>query len=472
MKNKYTDLFKNIFIFALGSLGSKLILFLLVPLYTNFMTAEEYGISELVFTVSELLLPFISVTIYDAVIRFGLMKGQKPENVLLSALLVLAAGSVVLLCVAPLIGFYAELSRWNWYLCIYVIVSMFAMVIKNYLKVKDRNRLFAIISVLQTLVLAVLNVLLVAHFRMGVQGYLLSYIVSSMLSIVGMLLTGEIWKALKAAQIEKKLIKKMVLFSAPLILNNISWWLVQSFNKVLVELMLGAAYLGIYTVATKIPSLISVINSVFTQAWGLSAVKEIESTRETDFYGNVLAIYQTVVFGAAVLIISVTKPFMQIYVGEDFRDAWRYVPLLLAGASFSAISTYYGSLYSALKKSVNNMLTAILGALVNVTLCLLLLPRIGLWGAAVATALSYVVIAVSRMFDVQRYMHIRLDLVRFFGNAGLVLLQAVLVSCDFHVYAVSGLSILVFLAINGTAIKSFAVMLIEKLRAGKNRNEK
>ena len=65
-----------------GSVGSKLILFLLVPLYTNYMTTEEYGSADLVFTVAQLLVPFVSAVIFDAVVRFGLMKTQRHQDVL------------------------------------------------------------------------------------------------------------------------------------------------------------------------------------------------------------------------------------------------------------------------------------------------------------------------------------------------------------------------------------------------------
>ena len=74
MNVKYTILLKDTFIFALGSFGSKIILFFMVPLYTNYMTTEEYGIADLVFTVAQFLTPIMSIVIHDAVIRYGLSK--------------------------------------------------------------------------------------------------------------------------------------------------------------------------------------------------------------------------------------------------------------------------------------------------------------------------------------------------------------------------------------------------------------
>ena len=75
--NKYKRLISDTVIFAIGNLGSKIILFFMVPLYTNYLSAEEYGTSDLVFTIAQLLMPFVSLVIFDAVLRFGLSKNAK-----------------------------------------------------------------------------------------------------------------------------------------------------------------------------------------------------------------------------------------------------------------------------------------------------------------------------------------------------------------------------------------------------------
>ena len=115
---------KDTAIFAIGNLGSKLILFLLVPLYTNCMTASEYGTADLIFTVAELLMPFLSVVIFDAVIRFGLMKHQRPENVLRVGVDVWLAGSILCAALTPLIGCYSLFREWKWYICMYIVFNM------------------------------------------------------------------------------------------------------------------------------------------------------------------------------------------------------------------------------------------------------------------------------------------------------------------------------------------------------------
>ena len=113
MERKYKTLFKDTLVFALGSLGSKVILFFLVPLYTNYLTTEEYGIADLVFTTSQLIIPIVSIVIWDAIIRFGLMKDRDREEVLKVGVTVGVVGALVTVAVTPLFIIILQLHRGN-----------------------------------------------------------------------------------------------------------------------------------------------------------------------------------------------------------------------------------------------------------------------------------------------------------------------------------------------------------------------
>ena len=453
MKKKYKSLVKDTLIFALGSVGSKCILFFLVPIYTNYLTTREFGTSDLVFTVAQLIMPFFSLVIYDAVIRFGLTKNQPSENVLLVGFLITGIGGIFTLLFTPLFGLYSPIAEWKWYLSIYIILSNFLSVEMNYLKVKDKNKIYALISIAQTAVMAGLNVLLLVVFHIGIKGYLLAYIIASGCAVVLATGAANIMADLKKAVFDRKLLSEMVKFSAPLILNNISWWVVQSSDKMMVEFFLGASALGIYTVASKIPSLINVMINVFSQAWGISSVKEIESSNDVSFYSSVLKTYILLAFGACVCLVSIIKPFMLLYVGKAFSDAWQYVPLLLTAAAFASIAYYYGSLYGALKKSWNNMLTTLTAAIVNIIINYILLKYIGLWGAILGTLISYIVMAHSRMINVGKYIPIKINKIQYSANCIIMTTQAVLVSLDWHVYLVSLFAMILFVAVNRKEIR-------------------
>ena len=156
----------------------------------------------------------------------------------------------------------------------------------------------------------------------------------------------------KIAKFNKALFKQMIKYSSPLIFNNLAWWIIQSSDKIMIQAMVGLSALGLYTVATRIPSLINVVVSIFQQSWSISAVLEMDSSNQKDFYVNIFRVYTCGVFGACMGLNAIIKPFMSIYVGNDFFSAWKFVPFLIMAAAFSAVAAYYGSMYGALKQSV------------------------------------------------------------------------------------------------------------------------
>lgn len=448
MKDKIKDLLRDTVIFTFGSLGSKLILFLMVPLYTNSLTRAEYGTAELIFSISQLIIPVFSVVIWNGIIRYGLKKENKQEDTLLVGIVVWICGSCLLALVTPLFHLYQSVREWRWYLYVYSSMHILNLVLLNYLKVKDKNKLFAIVGLLQTFSLAICNVFFLVVCNQGVRGYLISYICANSISIVLAFTAGNIKKDLVRANINKQLAGIMLRYSAPLIINDVSWWVINSSDKIMVETMVDTAALGVYTAAIKIPSLINTFINVFIQAWRLSSIKEVESKDKVQFYSHVLTYYSFFVVAVAILIILFIKPFMSMYVGKDFVEAWKYVPLLLLASVFSAINSYFGSIYGAIEKSFECMITSLMGGAVNIVLNYFLILEFGIWGAVIATVASYIIVTVIRTIRIVGYIHIKISWMEVVINLVLVSLQAVLVSADRHIVAFSLSIIVLFWIVN------------------------
>lgn len=452
MKNKYIELIKNTAIFALGSIGSKLIVFLLVPLYTNHLTTEEYGTADLVFTVAQLIVPFVSLVIFDAVTRFGLENSEHPEKVLHNAIIIWLSGCIISLLALPLTNFYPSVGVWKWYLYAYIVLEGLLSIELNYLKVKNKNLNYAITCIIQTFCVAAFNILFLVCWNMKVEGYLLSTLLAMLIAVIIASLLGNVCRDFFSVKADRLLLKSMVLFSAPLVFNNLSWWIIQSSNKILIEYAVGAYALGLFTVATRIPSLINVVVSVFQQAWGISSVVEVSSTNDTDFFNTVFEMYTFLVFGACIALNSIIKPFMGIYVGAEFFESWIYVPVLVISAGFSSIAAYFGAMYGALKKSINSMVSTLLAAAINFIFNILLIYKIGVWGAVVGTAMSYMFLAFFRIIDVKRFINIKINFLRLVINCLVLFAHAILITVEYNVLMVSAIALGVYIILNINAV--------------------
>lgn len=444
MDKKIKHLVVDILIFGLGTIGSKLILFLLVPLYTITLTEAEYGIADLVYTLGQFVMPVISLAIYNALLRFGMGKDEKREDVLLNAMLVWMIGSLGMLLFIPVLHFYEAISPWKWYLYCYIVVFFANSNATAYLKAKGKNKIYALLSIAQAFILVLCSILFLNYLKWGVRGYLLTLILSNgIIAIVGMLF-GDVYVDLKKAKFQKTLLRSMIIYSLPFVLNDISWGIIHSTDKVMIEMMLGGTLLGLYTTAAKIPSLINVITTVFTQAWTLSSIKEYENDNDINYYSKIYKIYSVTMFGACIVIVALIKPFIRIYVGADFFEAWKFVPLLMVSAIFLGIASFLNAFYSAMKKSKNMMITAMIAAVTNVIINVVLIPICGVWGAIIGTLVSYVLLAVVRMADIYKYLSIKYDVFKHIVLSGIVLIQALLVSMDIYGEIVSIITIVIF----------------------------
>ena len=456
MNGKVKNLLKDTLIFAIGNLGSRFILFFMVPLYTNFLTREEYGISDYVFTISQLIIPIVSISIWEGIVRIGLKKGVRKEDVLCNSLLVFGFSCAVVAITTPLWRFYAPIAEWRVHLSVFSLVYVLNQIEINYVKIQNKNKLFAIASILQTLILATLNILLLVKFRLGINGYLISNIIAVICADLFLAVAARMFTDVRQGHIRGKLLKSMLSYSAPLIINNISWWVIHSSDKIMIESMLGAGDLGLYTVSSKIPTLINAVVTVFTQAWGISSIREMESTNDEKYYAQVFEVYSTVLFFVMILFTLVLKPFMMVYVGKDFIDAWKYVPILFFAAVFQAVSAYFGSLLGALQKSVRTMTSTLVGSGLNIVVNYVFIRLLGIWGALIGTASAFVVITVLRIIFIKKDISFEFHLARFVVNSCICLCCAIAVSTAGNGLIVGGISLVCLTILNFRQLQHIA----------------
>lgn len=426
-ENKYYQLVLNTLLFALGSFGSKFIVFVLMPVYTNTLTTAEYGISELVITATNLLIPFVTVSIQDATLRFALDKKNNSGEVLSNTVLILSIGTIILCILYPLMKMYKAIEGWTQYLLLLTILYMIRNALSIYLKAIGKTKLYAVDSIVYTLLLMVSNITLLTVFKMQLRGYFYGTIISTIGSIVLLVIFGDVLKNCRINKVNLVLLKSMIRFSVPMIFNNISWWIINSSDKVMIGYYNSTADAGIYSVAAKMPSLLITLTNIFNQAWVISSVTEYDTTKDGDFYSNTFKSFNCLLIMAASGIIVIIKPFMQIYVGPSFVECWKYVPLLLLGSVFQSYAAFFGAIYTSAKKNISVMVSTLFAAAINLVLNAILIPTVGIQGAVVATAVAYFVVFLFRMLDSRKYVNISMNVWRILLSMILLLGQCILI---------------------------------------------
>lgn len=406
---KYKKIINNSLIFAIGNLGSKLIQFVLVPLYTYTLTKSEFGKVDLITNVVNLIGVVLTLDIADALFRFAMDERKNKDNVF-STGIILAFGTLCLgfLFVPLLHGLSGDYPVVLSYL--FLVFFILFTCISNYVRAIGFSKLFAISGAISTFVTGFANIILLIQFKLGMTGYLVSLILANFIASLFLLLTTKVWKKFSWKKFDRMLLKEMVFYSVPLIPNSIAWWLNSSSDRFFIVIFLGATANGLYAVANKIPSLITILSTVFMQSWQLSTVEEYNSKDRKEFFSNVFKYFTNLIFSVSIIILLVIRPLLKVSISPAFYNSWKVVPLLILAVIYSSIASFLGTMYTASKKTVPIMVTTILGALTNIVLTILLVPLLGLNGAAIANIFSFFLVIIMRLKDMYKFNVLNLDL--------------------------------------------------------------
>ena len=406
--NKYQKLLNNTLIFAIGTFGSKLLSFILVRLYTGCMTAAQYSTADLLYQASNVIYPIVTLSMADALIRFGIDKAYSNKKIYTIALTTTAGGLAVLLLFTPLINCIEAFSGYGLLLFVYCFFSSFKQLAANFIRARGLVKLFAIDGIFSTFVIVVSNLILLLKFDLGVTGYVCSIIISDALSLLGLTVIAELYKFFDIKQFDKSLFKELIKYSLPLVPTYILWWITSASDRYFVIGMVSSAENGIYSAAHKIPTLLLLVTTLFYQAWQMSAIENKDDSDLSGYYKQVYGAYSSLLFIAAAGLIMIAKPFTYILVDNDpeknFVFGYHYTPILIIAMIFQCLCQFLSSIYNVRKKSVNSMVTSIVAAVVNIVLDILLVPRLGAYGAGLATMTAYFACFMVRVFDTRSYV--------------------------------------------------------------------
>lgn len=410
-KGKYIALTKNTVLFTISSFGSKMISFLLVPLYTYILSTSEFGTVDLMSSTASLLIPLITVNIQDAVMRYTLDKNYDSEDVINVGIKVNLIGNIVLIISLFLIQRVGIINLELRYL-LFLYTSFLFGALNNcltmYLKAIDKVSIIVVSGLLNTGITCLLNLLLLLVFKIGINGYLIANVLGMMIATLYSFFIGKIYKYIKIFS-SKKILKDMIIYSLPLVINSMAWWINNASDRYILVFFCGVATNGIYSVSYKIPTVLSTIQGIFYNAWSISAITEFDKDDTDGFIGNIYSTYSILILLACSVLILINIPLARILYSKEFFSAWLYVPFLLVGTAFNGLALFEGCIFTAVKQTKEVSKTTISGALVNTICNFVCIYLWGAIGAAFATMIGYIVTWSMRTIKLKTIVNMKIS---------------------------------------------------------------
>ncbi len=422
------DVAKRTVCLTAGRLVSKLLVFCMVRLYTACLSPAEYSTADLIVDMANLLIPLASLGVSEGIFRNASNRSNDKEAYLTTGLAVLGAGSLVFLCLSPLLLCIPLFTDTAWLIVLYVLLSNLHAVVSQYLYAIGRVELFAGQGVLNTVLIIVLNILFLPALKLGVTGYVMSTFVADGLTTLYLILRTRLWRSVRRMSWReiRETAKPMLHFCLPLVPATLCWWVTSVSDRYMIYSMRSAAENGLYAAAYKLPTILTYAVSIFSVAWkGSISAEDDDPAVWERHYTRSWQGYTAVAFAGGGCLILTSRLLASFLYADGYSAAWMYIPVLTVATVLAGLDTFLDSVYFTVRKTGWSMGSALSGALLNLLLNALLVPDFGAMGASVATVLSYLCVLILRMVTTRRLIRFRQGRVRLTLNILLLSAQAI-----------------------------------------------
>ena len=404
MKEK-RDLIKNTIIISIGKFSTKLVTFLLLPLYTSILSTSEYGEFDLLNTISIFLIPVITLQMDEAMFRFLIdAKDDNDKRKVFSKTVIFTIFSSILWAI--LIFIFGTLLNYQYttWLIFYCISSVIYTIASAFSRGEGNFKLYSFLAFLSSVLNIILNIIFIAILRIGLTGLFLAYILSSILVGLYGLWRLKAYRYITFKYKYKGVMREMIKYAIPLVPNSVSWSLISLSNRLIITSQLGVSFNGIYSVSNKFPTIINTCYGFFNTSWRESASKAVNSDNRNDFYKSVYLNLKRFLLGVSIIMISLMPFIFNILVNKNYSDAYTYIPFMIISIYFTNMSSFSSGIFAAYKDTKILAPTTIVGTIISIVFNILFIKKIGLFAPVLGTMLAYFVLYIYRNYKLRKYI--------------------------------------------------------------------
>lgn len=388
--------------YGIGTFGSKVIYFLLVPFYSFFLSKSELGIYDLILASLTIITPVISVQISEAVYRELIdpdRRTQKPSQVFSSGLSLVFAGLLLFVTAAFIIKQFFD------YQILYELILIqssftFYIFFQQSLRGLSLNKEYALMGTTNSFLLISFSITLIYFSRIELSNIILAISFAQTISIIYAAYKINFFRLFDLKNIRKEKVYELLNYSFPLLPNTLSWWLIDLGSRYIILFFIGLEENGLYAVAARYAGIIALVNSIFILSWQdyviNSKSKTSSNTKKLSLNLNLFVAFQ---MGLVILLTSFSKELIYYTTPIAFHDAANYLPILLISSAFASFCGFYGAFYLKEKRTRKIFTTTFIGSTINIIFCVALINYFSLYAVAAASFVGFFVTFLIRYRD-------------------------------------------------------------------------
>jgi len=398
IKDESKLLAKHSIVYGFGNMLNNLAAFLLLPIYTRYLTPTDYGIKELVALSTQVVSILLATAISSAMYRFYFdYDDEKNRNEVLSTSIVTigGAGLVVIFLLSFFTKPLAKVILNSADLYIYFIISFSGLWFQilndigyNYLKLKQKSLTFVMFSFGKLVLAILLNIYLIIYLKMGVMGVFISTLVSSVVVALILIVPILIKTGLRFSP---QKIKDMLKFGLPLIPAQLGAFIVHLSDRFFLKAYTSIAETGIYSLGYRfgaIPN--NFISGPFNQIWQPRRFELYKQEDSEYVFGKIFTYFLFSMFFVGLGISILTKDVLMIMADPQFWSAYKIVPIIVLATTIFSFHYHFNMGILISKKTKYLFYINFSNGIIVLLLNFLLIKPFGIWGAAYATLLAFI----------------------------------------------------------------------------------
>ena len=417
--NKQLQFVKGSAILILSNMIIKGINFLLLPLYTKYLTPELLGVSDTITTLTSMVFPLLVMGLDGGFSAFYFDERteayqKKVFNTVWFTLLIAGIVPVLLACLSKPISVLMFGSPDYVFLVgiamISVSMNLWYLPFSIYVRMENRMTAFAIINFIASLSMILLNVVFLSVLEIGVYALISSTAAINLIQLILYLRLGRILP--QKSFYDKKLIRPMLKYSLPLVPNVVAVWILTMSDRYIILHFCGEWDVGLYGIATRCATVISFIANGVYMAYTTYAYDKKDDADAPKQYSRILN-----AFNFAILLVCFTgsifgKEIVLLMTEDAYSGAYLMVAPLLYSQLLYGINTIVGYAIGFVKKSKYILLATSFGAVANVILNILLIPQFSVVAAAYTTLISFFLMTAMTYVISQKLYHVEYSTVK------------------------------------------------------------
>lgn len=392
-------LLKTTIIYFIGTFGSKLLVFFLMPIYAAHLSTEQFGAVNLVTNLVPLIGPVFTLQVTETIFRFlctsksDIEKKQYISNTFIIYLFGVLTFLIIYIPISIITKF-----EYPYLFILYFVFNYLSMYLQQVLRGMKKNIDYSITGIVSTLIQLIINILLIKYIHE--RSILVATIVGAIVIAIYSFIRIKFYKYIDVTLFNKKIIKDMLKYSLPLVPNQISWWLNGTAGLYILKYFCGVSATGLVSFANKFPTLIMTVNSIFLMAWTENSIYEFESKDKDEYYSKNLQNFTKFLILLAAILLPIVKIYYELFINETYKISSLLVPLMFVSMGFNAVATFMGTIYTASMKTRGAFNTTVIAAVTNIIFTIILIPIIGIYGYVIANIFSYVVFYAVRKVSI------------------------------------------------------------------------